>query len=110
MGRLAQGNMHGVKSIDTIDFISGKDVTSDQKVTYASFVCDYKPLKDESYRIGLVVGGNKLSYDQDTGAPAVSLLETKILLNSVISGIKHVARFISCDLKDFFLGTPMEKT
>ena len=70
-------------------------------------MCNYKPLKTEQWRVRLVVGGDKLDYDNDTGSPATDLLETKILANSVISSAKCGARFLSCDLKDFFLATPM---
>ena len=80
----------------------------DRKCTYASFVCDYKPQKTEPYRIRLIVGGDKLEYNRDAGSPAASLLETKLLLNSVISDAKQGARFLSADLKDFFLATPMD--
>ena len=67
-------------------------------VTYASFVCDYRPLKEEKYRVRLVVGGDKLFYDDDTGSPTATLLETKLLLNSVLSGAKHGAKFMTCDI------------
>ena len=108
-GRLAQGNYTGVESTDTIEFIQHTCVPTDKKVTYASFVCDHRPLKDEKWRIRLVVGGDKLPYDADSGSPATDLLETKILLNSVISDArKYGARFLSMDLKDMFLHTPMK--
>ena len=106
-GRLAQGNVYGVKATDTIDFIHKHEVPLAQQVTYASFVCDYRPLKSEPYRVRLVVGGDRLAYFDDAGAPAATMLETKILINSVISGAKDGARFMSVDLKDFFLATPM---
>ena len=32
-----------------------------------------------------------------------------MLLNCVISGAKHGAKFMACDIKDFFLATPMQK-
>jgi hypothetical protein len=109
LGRLAQGNDYNVKATDTINFIPQSEVPQGRDVTYANFVCDYRPLKSEKYRIRLVVGGDKLTYDDDSGSPAASLLETKLLLNSVISDAKQGAQFMSCDLKDFFLATPMEK-
>ena len=109
IGRLAQGNKYGVKMTDTIDFIYANEVPKNQLVTYAAFTCDYRPLKSETHRIRLVVGGDRLIYDDDAGAPAASLLETKIIINSVISDAHKGARFMSCDLKDFFLATPMQK-
>ena len=92
-----------------MSFIPRSFVPSNRKITYASFVCDYKPQKTDPYCIRLVVGGDKLDYDSDAGSPAASLLETKLLLNSVISDAQKGARFSCADLKDFFLATPMER-
>ena len=108
-GRLAQGNKHGVRSTNTIDFIHKHEVPSGRDITYASFVCDYRPLKSEPYRVRIVVGGDKLSYPSDAASPATDLLETKILLNSVISDAHKGARFLSADLKDHFLASPMDR-
>ena len=47
-------------------------------------------------------------YASDAVSPAANLLETKILLNSIISDASKGARFMSADLKDLFLATPME--
>lgn len=44
-GRLAQDNDTGVKHTDTIQFIAKEDVPMENKVTYASFVCNHRPLK-----------------------------------------------------------------
>ena len=99
-GRLAQGSHTGVESTDTIDFIQYSSVPTDRKVAYASFVCYHRPLKDEEWRIRLVIGGDKLTYDTDSGSPAIDILETKMLLNSIISDAKkYGARFLSMDLK-----------
>ena len=108
-GRLAQGNNNGISYTDTIEFIQKAQVPADRDVTYASFVCDHRPLKSEPWRVCVVLGGDRLSYADDPGSPAASLLETKILLNSVISDTRRGARFMSLDLKDYFLATPMEK-
>ena len=48
-------------------------------------------------------------YDKDAGSPAANIMETKLLINSVISDAKKGARFMSADLKEFFLNTPMER-
>ena len=74
-----------------------------KKVTYASFACDYHPLKDKKWRIRIVVGGDHLEYEHNSGSPAADMLETKILFNSVISDAKQGACFCSMDLKDMFL-------
>ena len=77
-GRLATGNDAGVQYTDTIEFITHAEVPENVKVTYASFVCDHRPLKSEHWRIRLVVGGDKLVYDSDAGSPATDMLETKL--------------------------------
>ena len=106
-GRLAQGNKYGVVATDTIEFIFSHEVPSNKGVTYASFVCDYRPLKSEPYRVRIVVGGDKLSYAEDAASPATGLVESKLLINSTISDAKKNARFLSADLKDHFLASPM---
>ena len=42
-GRLAQGNKFGVKFRDVMEFIAKNDLPATCKVTYASFVLDYRP-------------------------------------------------------------------
>ena len=53
----------------------------------------------------MTVGGDRLEYPYESASPAASLLETKILINSVISDSKNGARFYTMDIKDFFLQT-----
>jgi hypothetical protein len=106
-GRLAQGNIHGVKATDTIDFIARSEVPQGRQVTYGSFVCDFRPLKTEPFRVRLVVGGDKLDYPDDPASPAAGLIETKLLVNSTISDAHKGAKFMSMDLKDHFLASPM---
>ena len=73
LGRLAQG-IAGIKGNDAIDFIPKHKVPKNKLVTYARMVCDYRPFKSEPYRVRLTVGGDRLSYDDDTASPASSLL------------------------------------
>ena len=78
-GWLAQGNKYGVTSSDTIELISKHEVPQDRRVTYATYVLDYKHLKDEQYRVRIIVGGDKLTYLDDAGSPTANLMETKKL-------------------------------
>ena len=68
-------------------------------------VCDHRPLKSESNRCRLVVGGDHLIYDNETAAPAANLLEAKLIFNSTISTSN--ARFLTMDIEDFFLSSTM---
>ena len=70
---------------------------------------DYRPLKEEKYRVRITVGGDRLDFSEDSSAPATNMLETKMLLNSVISDARQGARLLCADIKDFFLASPMEE-
>ena len=48
-------------------------------------VCDYRPLKEEKYRVRLTIGGDKLEYDNETASPTANLIDRKNLVNSTIS-------------------------
>ncbi len=107
IGRLAQGNDYGVTPTDTIDFIPYALVPTNTRVTYASFIADYRPLKPEPNRIRCVAGGDKLDYFGDSSSPTTTLTEAKLLFDSVISDANHGACFMTCDLKGHFLASPM---
>lgn len=66
-GRLAQGNKHGVLATNTIKFITPSQVPTDRKITYVSFVCDYRLLKTEPKRAHLVVGEDIFPYESGSG-------------------------------------------
>ena len=86
IGRLAQEVGDRMKTgNENIFFIKKNQVPTGRKVTYANPVCDYRPLKDDKYRVRLTVGGDRLPYPEDSVLPAATLLEAKILFNSVIS-------------------------
>ena len=87
-GRLTKGNAAGVSWTDTMEFICKIDVSSHKKVTYCSFVCNIRPHKKEKHRVRLVVGGDKLDCDFDTGSPAASMLDTKIY--ATVSFLMHI--------------------
>jgi hypothetical protein len=92
---------------ENIFYIQRSQIPKGRKVTYANAVCDYRPLKDDPYQVRLTVGGDRLPYPADAGAPAATILEAKLLFNSVISTPQ--AKFMTADIKDYFLCTPMER-
>lgn len=107
LGRLAQGvGTRMPTGTNTIFFIKKDDVPTGRTTTYANAICDYRPMKEEAWRVRLTVGGDKLDYPGDPGAPAASLTETKLVVNSVIS--TPGAKFMTADIKDYFLNNPME--
>ena len=54
------------------------------------------------------MGGDKRLYQDDAAFPAASLLETKLTINYTILGAKFGARFLSSDLKSYFLASPIQ--
>ena len=68
---------------------------------------NYRPEKGDPYRTRLTLGGNLIVYPGDCGTPTVDLLTVKLLLNSVISTSN--AKFMTIDIKDFYLNTPMDR-
>ena len=51
-----------------------------------------------------------MEYPDETASPAASLIESKLIANSVISDYKEKnAKFCSLDIKDFFLSTKMDR-
>ena len=81
--------------------------TPHTKPTYLRVVAAYRPSKQDPYRIRWTVGGNRILYDGDKYTPNAELTTVKLLLNSVISTTNN--RFMTIDLKDFYLNTPLTK-
>jgi hypothetical protein len=54
-----------------------------------------------------VAGGDRVHYPGDADTPTADLLTIKILLNSIISTPN--AKFMTMDIKDFYLITPMAR-
>ena len=84
-------------------FIHHKD---DRKATYGKIVCKYKPHKYEKHRSWLTVSGNKIDYPFDVMTWTADITPFKRLVKLVLSTSK--ARFMSMDIRDFYLETPMK--
>ena len=84
-----------------------REVPDGKDTTHAMFVCDYRPLKEEVYRIRITVGGDRLSCNADAGSPAANLLEPKIFINSTIPDAHKGARFMTADVRDHSLVAPV---
>jgi hypothetical protein len=53
------------------------------------------------------MGGNLINYPGDCGTPTVDLLTVKLMFNSIIS--MPSAKFMTIDIKDFYLMNPMDR-
>jgi hypothetical protein len=108
-GRLANGVGGRVKGTNTIKFIRKSDIPSDRccDITYGSFVCTVRPEKKEPNRTRFVVGGDRINYPGEVATPTADMLVAKILFNSVIS--TKGAKFMTIDISNFYLNTPMKR-
>ena len=109
VGRLAQGLDGIVEGTDTIDFIDKSDVPPDRwkDVTYARIVCNYRPEKEDPNRVRITVGGDRINFTGDCGTPTADILTIKLLFNSVIS--TPGAQFMTMDISNFYLETPLNR-
>jgi hypothetical protein len=106
-GRLAQGVGGRIQGTNTITFIPADELPPGRTATYPRFVCEQRPQKTEVNRTRLTLGGNLIQYPGDVSTKTAELETIKILLNSVIS--TKGAEFISIDIKNFYLNTPLER-
>ena len=81
---LAQGDIHGMRNIYAIDYIQCREVSRGRDVTNAIYELDHIPFKQEQFRVQIAVGGVFLYLD-DAESPVANLMETKFLINIVIS-------------------------
>ena len=94
---------------NTIYFIDKADIPAERwkDVTYGRVVVAYRPKKSDPYQTQLIVGGNLISYPGDCGTPTVDLITVKLLINVIISTLG--AKFMTIDINDFYLNTPMAR-
>ena len=94
---------------ETIVFIKKDDIPNTRRgdETYARIVCNFRESKKDKYRTRITIGGNLINFPDDCGTPTADLLTVKLLLNSIISTPN--AKFMTLDLKDFYLMTPMKR-
>ena len=109
-GRLANGVGNRIKNpTNTIQFVRKKDIPQDRRtdVTYGSFVCSVRPEKKEKNRTRFTVGGDRINYPGAVATPKADMLVAKLLFNSVIS--TKGAQFMTIDISDFYLMTPLKR-
>ena len=108
VGRLAQGRHPSMPTgTDTIRFIKRSEAPADRSITYLRIVSTDRPQKTEVRRVRFTVGGDKVDCPFDVSTKTAALSTVKMLLNSVLS--TDNAKFMTVDIKDFYLNTPMNR-
>ena len=86
--------------------IQNHEVPHDKTVNYARFVCDYRPQNNTKQQNRITVGGYIFEYQGEVPTKRAGLTTIKLVLNSVISSAGE--RFMTADVKNFYLKTPMK--
>lgn len=91
----------------TMKFINWDQKPAERKASYYNPQTRIKTKSDGSleYRVRGTYGGDISDYQGPTSARTADMVTIKILLNAVVS---EEAKFMTMDIKDFYLGTPME--
>ena len=84
-GRIMKGLKRGIQGTDIMKFIQKHEVPYNKKVTYARFVCDYRPQKEEKERTRINMGGDRIDYQGEVSTKTEGLTTIKLLLNSGVS-------------------------
>jgi hypothetical protein len=93
---------------ETIAFVTKQQIPRDRRrdITYGRIVCAYRSEKKDPYRNHITMGGDLINHPGDCGTPTADLLTIKLMFNSIISTPN--AKFMTIDMKDFYLMTPMD--
>ncbi len=94
---------------ETIAFVTKQQIPRDRRrdITYGQIVCEYRSEKKDPYLTRITMGGNLINYPDDCGTSTADLLTVKLMFNSIISTPN--AKFMTIDIKDFYLMTPMDR-
>ena len=60
--RLMKGIKRRIEDTENMQLIQKHEVPHDNTVTYARFVCDYRPQNKEKEKTQITVGGDRLEY------------------------------------------------
>jgi len=76
----------GTNSIFVMTHAEIKQAYADKVTfTYAKIVVDFRPQKEDAYRIRITAGGNLLTYKGNVSTRTADLSTSKLLWNSILS-------------------------
>ena len=70
-------------------------------------MCTFRPNKSDPNRTRITIAGQNITYPGDVGTRTASLDLIKLLINSVLS--RKGAKFVTFDIKNFYLQTPLDR-
>ena len=90
LGRLSHSILGQVQGTKVVIANIRRMYQKNKKFTYINMVCDYRSSNEEKYRLRLTIREDKLDYDSETASPTTNSINTKILVNSIISDAHNV--------------------
>jgi hypothetical protein len=110
-GNLTQGDKHtNTASTDAMFILTHeqiRDIPKDRVVTYAHIVVDYQPQKADPNRVRITADGNLIKYPGELSTRSSEITTSKLIWNSVVS--TDNAKYMTIDIKNFYLGTPLDR-
>ncbi len=70
-------------------------------------MCNVQPEKAKQNRNCFTVGGNRINYPGKVATPIIEMLVDKLLINIVAT--TNGARFMTMDISNFYLMTPLKQ-
>jgi hypothetical protein len=109
IGRMFQGlgpTSNMPTGTNTLYFISPTELPKDSKPTYIRVVCADRPEKPQTRRVRWTAGGDRVVYHGNTTTKTADITTANLMFNSVISTPN--AKFMTIDLKDFYLCSELD--
>ena len=111
LGGMAQGNNKTGQKGTNVMFVMTPDEVAHALVaggffTYANPVIDYRPQKDDPYRIQITARSNLVKYEGNASVRTADLNMAKMYWNSVIS--TKGAKYMCLNIKHFYLTAKLE--
>ena len=100
------GLKRGISGTGTMKLIHKYEVPTGRIVTYARFLCNYRPQKEEKHRTRITVGVYHINYQENVTTRGAYMTTIKLLLNSVVSTPDAI--FMTADINNFYLNTETE--
>ena len=94
-----------MKGTNSMRFIPLSHLPPNKVPTYLRICANYRPQKEDPYRLRYTVGGNLIHYNGETYTPNADLTTAKTTFNSVVS--TPDARFMVIDISNFYLNTEL---
>ena len=92
------------KDTVTLQYVRKTDIPGNRKIAYYNSQIKVKTINGvTTYRVRGTIGGDKVDYPGLVAANTADMKTIKLLLNSTVS--TPGAKFMTFDIKDFYLGT-----